>query len=45
MLQDIEEMKRRSVTADEVTQATKNGVVNYFYMPQDSGSMFSLPPN
>ncbi len=45
MLQDIEEMRRRSVTADEVTQATKNGVVNYFYMPQDSGSMFSLPPN
>ena len=45
MLEDIAEMRRRSVTADEVTQASKNGVVNYFYMPTDSQSAFSLPPN
>ena len=45
MLQDINEMKKKSVTADEVTKASKTGVVNYFLQPIDSRSIFALPPN
>ncbi len=45
MLQDINEMKKRSVTSDEVTKASKTGVVNYFLQPIDTRSIFALPPS
>ncbi|MBP0119826.1 MAG: hypothetical protein ITD33_03050 [Nitrosarchaeum sp.] len=44
MLEDINEMRRKSVTADEVATATKNGTTNWFMQALDNRGTFALPP-
>ena len=45
MLDDINEMRRKSVTANEYEVATKNGTTNWFMQAIDTRTTFQLPPD